>query len=279
MTILILLGALRLVKQSMSQQTLVERFRSARSDHSLAVLEGFHPLKHALRFGAEVIEVVTLGREELEGLGADLAPDITSGFDDIVEVVPADVFERLAPVSPPTGVIAIARRPSVSLTKLLNSPTPAPVVLLENPRNLLNIGAAVRVSAAAGAAGVITTGAQDPWHAAALIAGTGLQYAIPVVRTNTLLQCVRPLVVVDTSGEPLEQGSIPSHSILAFGAERGGLSSDLLGRADRCISIPMCGGVSSLNLATAVAVVLYSWRLGQLHTDNIGSLGAEVQSS
>ena len=30
-------------------------------------------------------------------------------------------------------------------------------------------------------------------------------------------------------------------------------------------SIPMTPGVSSLNLATAVAVVLYAWRFGRTH--------------
>ncbi len=47
--------------------------------------------------------------------------------------------------------------------------------------------------------------------------------------------------------------------VLAFGTERGGLSPALLARADRRVRIPMRPGVSSLNLATAVAVVLYSW--------------------
>ena len=31
---------------------LVRRYRAARRDPELAVLEGFHALKHALRFGA-----------------------------------------------------------------------------------------------------------------------------------------------------------------------------------------------------------------------------------
>ena len=48
--------------------------------------------------------------------------------------------------------------------------------------------------------------------------------------------------------------------MLAFGAERGGLSSQLMPLAGRRVSIPMFAGVSSLNLATAVAVVLYSWK-------------------
>ena len=242
----------------MSHQTLVERFRSARGDPSLVVLEGFHPLKHAIRFGAELTEVVCLSTEELVRLGAKFAPDIA--FNNHVSVVSQAVFQELTPVPPPTGVIAIAHRPSVSLTEVLNNPAPSPVVLLENPRNLLNIGAAIRVAAAAGAAGVITTGAQDPWHPAAVIAGVGLQYALPVTRVETLPICDRPLVVADSEGEPLDQ--IPPRAILAFGAERGGLSPELIASADHCISIPMSAGVSSLNVATAVAVVLYTWKFG-----------------
>ena len=243
----------------MSHQTLVERFRSARSHDSLVVLEGFHPLKHAIRFGAELIEVVCLRTQELVSLGAKFAPDIA--FDDHVRVVPRDVFEELTPVPPPTGVIAIAQRPTVSITQLLNNRAQSPVVLLENPRNLLNIGAAIRVSAAAGAAGVITTGVQDPWHPAAVIAGVGLQYALPVTKVETLPSCDRPLVVVDPEGEPLKQ--VPAGAILAFGAEREGLSRELMASADYCVSIPMCAGVSSLNVATAVAVALYTWKFGR----------------
>ena len=38
---------------------LVARFRAARSDRALVVLEGLHALKHALRFGAAVEQAVT----------------------------------------------------------------------------------------------------------------------------------------------------------------------------------------------------------------------------
>ena len=247
----------------MNHQTLVERFRSARGDQTLVVLEGIHPIKHAIRFGAELIEVVTSNVEELSRIGAEIAPDIAYGLDKTVSAVPVDVFEQLAPIVPPTGVIAIAKRPMTSLVELLNNPAPAPVVLLENPRNLLNIGASVRVSAAAGAVGLVTTGAQDPWHPAALIAGAGLHFAIPVTRAATIPDCDRRVVVVDPKGEPLRPGSIPAHAILAFGSERGGLSPELIAAAEHRISIPMSPGVSSLNLATAVAVVLYTWRFGQ----------------
>ena len=71
------------------------------------------------------------------------------------------------------------------------------------------------------------------------------------------------MVAVDPSGDPLDLVRIPARAILAFGSERSGLSPDLKKSADACIPIPMAEGVSSLNLATAVAVVLYSWRVRQ----------------
>ena len=245
----------------MSDQERIDRFRAARSDQTLAVLEGFHPLKHAIRFGAQLLEVVAARDGELDSLIAEHAPDVAAAIKEHVRVVPPGVFDKLAPVTPPTGVIAIAKRPAVSPAQVLDNPAEAPVVLLENPRNLLNIGAAIRVSAAAGAAGVLTTGPQDPWHPAALIAATGLHYAIPVARADALPTCHRSLVVIDPGGQALRQGMLPSHAVLAFGAEREGLSRELMDRAGYCISIPMSPGVSSLNLATAVSVILYTWKL------------------
>ena len=245
----------------MSYQILVDLFRSARADPTLVVLEGFHPLKHAIRFGAELVEAVTANLADLSQLAAGYAPDIMPKLHQQVMVVPAQVFHQLAPVPPPTGIIAIAHRPTVYLNDILDNSAPAPVVLLENPRNHNNIGAAIRVSAAAGAAGVITLGLHDPWNPASIISGVGSQFALPVARASNAPKCGRPLVAVDSSGEPLSANSIPARAILAFGAERSGLSQQLLAVADHCIAIPMAEGVSSLNLATAVAVVLYTWRL------------------
>ena len=74
----------------------------------------------------------------------------------------------------------------------------------------------------------------------------------------------RPLIALDPDGAPLRPGELPARSILAFGAERQGLSKALLDRADARVCLPMREGVSSLNLATSVAAVLYSWRLADV---------------
>lgn len=242
----------------------VERFGRARSDPSLAVLEGFHPLKHALRFGAEVGEAVSPDPSRVRGLAAELAPDLTAILGTLLTEVTEELYRELSPRPPDAGVIALARRPSHHATTILADPSPGPVVLLEEPTHLGNLGAAVRVAAAVGAAGLLATGEHDPWHASALRGSAGLHFALPVVGVDALPEALgdRPLVAVDPEGEPLQEVGVPDRVLLAFGSERRGLSPDLLERADRRVRIPMEPGVSSLNLATSVAVVLYACRLG-----------------
>ncbi len=91
----------------------------------------------------------------------------------------------------------------------------------------------------------------------------GLHYALPVARLDALPPTPRPLIALDPAGDPLRAGRLPAGAILVFGSERRGLSQELRARAGRCLALPMRPGVSSLNLASAVAVVLYAWRLGQ----------------
>ncbi len=242
------------------EQALIRRYRRARRDPNLAVLEGFHALKHALRFGADVQEAVAVDAAQLHELAAELAPDLGAALSDRTAPVPAAVLAELVPQAPRTGVVAIARRPDVDPAAVLAERRPEPVVLLEDPRTMGNMGACVRVAAAADAAGVLTTGPNDPWHPDALRGAAGLHFALPVAAVTELPESDRPLVAIDPGGEDLRPGKLPARAILAFGTERYGLSEALLERADARLGIPMRAGVSSLNLATAVAAVLFSAR-------------------
>jgi TrmH family RNA methyltransferase len=244
--------------------SLIPRYGRARRDPALAVLEGLHPLKHALRFRANVLEAVTRDAAELERLTGELAPDILARLRGLVREIEPAVFDQLAPLAPSTGVIAIAQRPSVDLAAVLAETRPAPVIVLEDPRDLGNMGACVRVAAAANAAGVLATGSHDPWHPDALRGAAGLHFAVPVARLRSLEQLRerdRPLLAIDPDGEPLDPSELPARAVLAFGTERHGLSGELLESADARLRIPMRPGVSSLNLATSVSAVLFAWRL------------------
>ena len=229
----------------------VDEFRAARRDRALVVLEGFHAVKHAVRFGAELVRVVAREGADVAGLAAELAPDVELA----PEWVAAEVFDRLVPRAPRTGVVALARRPAVEVPAVRT----APAVLLEDPRDLGNVGACVRVAAAAGGSAVLTTGEKDPWSPEALRGSAGLHFALPVARVEHV--DAGPIVALDPGGERFAPERIPADAVLAFGTERAGLSEALLDRAELRLALPMREGVSSLNLATAVSAALYAWRL------------------
>lgn len=226
-----------------------ERASAGRADPARAsrgpdavCLEGFHAVKHALRFGAELLEVRAEDPDRLAALARELAPDVA-------ERLLALTQPGLGPF-PPTGVIAWARRPPFALPP----PSGRFAVLLDAPRHLGNLGAAIRVAAAADAAAVLVTGEADPWHRHAIRGAAGLQFALPVGRVDGPPPD-RPLVALDPAGDPPRP--LPPGAVLAFGSERRGLSPELLDRADARVALPMRPGVSSLNLATAVAAALY----------------------
>ena len=244
-----------------------ERYHSARRDSGLVVIEGFHALKHALRFGASITDVVSDDVSRFQALVASLAPDLDRVIDRTapVRAVAPAAFDALSPVPHPTRVIALAERPCIAIESVFMNATSAvrdPIVVLDDPRHAGNIGAAIRVAAAAGAAGLFVTGAADPWQPAAVRGGAGLQFALPVARIDAIPPTDRAVIGVDPEGEdPLRPDERGIHDgILVFGSERDGIGDAMSGRVERRVRIPMRAGVSSLNLATAVAVLLYHGR-------------------
>lgn len=232
----------------------VEQVAAARRDGSRVLLEGVHAIKHAVRFGADVEVVATPDLARVHDLLAALAPDVELPADRTVEVG-ADAWRSLVPRELPSPALAVARRPEVSVDDVLGAV--GRVVVLEAPRHLGNLGAVVRVAAAAGAGGVLVVGDADPWHPTAVRAAAGLQFALPVARVDALPETARRLVALDPGGDELGPGDLPTDAVLLVGTERGGLSRGSLARADARVRLPMRAGVSSLNLATAVAAALY----------------------
>lgn len=210
-------------------------------------LEGFHAVKHALRFAPDLVgEVRVLDARRVRELAARLAPDV---------LAPLLARAVVAPVHHHTGVEADAQRPDPDRSVL--RARSAPLVLLDRPRHPGNVGAVVRVCAAAGIAGVAVAGDLDPWAPAVLRGSAGLHYALPVLSVDSA-DVAGPLVVLDAGGDP--QAAVPPGTVLVVGSERDGVGRQLRARADLVLALPMRPGVSSLNLATAVAAVLYGLR-------------------
>ncbi len=129
---------------------------------------------------------------------------------------------------------------------------PGHVVLLEDPRHLGNLGAVIRVAAAAGASGVMTTGRQDPWHPDAIRGSAGLHFALPVHHIQAVRTGDRELVALDPAGKPLASAEVPacrstSSPSAPSVTDRG---DQLLAHCAAAVGVAppvMSAGVSSLN--------------------------------
>jgi len=257
----------------MKDSQLIDLFQVARRSDDLAVIEGVQALKHAVRFKAEVQYYITCDIDALNNLLEELAKDVKAEIINNIQEVSEATFAKLSPQPPRTKVIALAKRRSYIIDDIDKS---KPIVFLEDPRDLENIGAVIRVSAAADTGAVIIRGPADIWHPAVIRGAAGLQYAIPVlnmsfsdliresselidptVKLEDINLRTRQLISLDPTGTDISDIDIPKNSILVFGTERHGISKELLKQSNQIVRLPMKSGVSSLNLATSVAATLF----------------------
>lgn len=255
----------------MKDTQLVDLFQRARHSHDLAIIEGVQALKHAVRFQADIQRYITCDIDSVRKLLGELTDDITYDIFDTFQEVSETVFTKLSPNPHRTKVIALATRHNYQIEGI--SPD-KPIIFLEDPKDLENIGAVIRVAAAADAGAVIISGNIDIWHPAVIRGAAGLHWAIPVFNTNCHPQVVsgsatntqevlkqlkngRQLIALDPTGKDINGIAVPKNAILIFGTERYGISRQLLDQSDKIVRLPMKTGVSSLNLATSVAATLY----------------------
>ena len=232
---------------------LEQQWRGIAAQSDAVLLDGFHALKHAWRFGAEVPLAVTSDKQAAIALTARLAPDLVERA--LAELIETDL-SKLGIAVHPTGIAAWALRPA---EPTWGRPRTAPVVLLDNPRHLGNVGAVIRLAAGMNATGVVTTGTLDPWHPNVVRASAGLHFATAVARVTADALPPGPLYCLDPDGADIREVTFPGDAVLAFGSERHGISAQVRGQADELIAVPMRPGVSSFNLATSVAMALFHW--------------------
>lgn len=245
------------------QHPIVKEFRElARGSHQLMLLDGWHLLGEAASARVQVEKIAICGPpSSTEQLVLD---QLRRNGAQVVEVSGA-VLNALSPVSAPTGVVASATRPLVSPRAVL-APPPALVLAATGLQDPGNAGAIIRSAAAAGATGVVLDeGSADPWGWKALRASMGSSFHVPVLRAPAIPTLVNEwraaglqiLATVPRDGASMYDIDLAPPSVLLLGGEGAGLPADLIAAADARVSIPMRGGIESLNAAVAAAVLLY----------------------
>jgi len=244
----------------MNAQQTISDFRAARKGGGgVVVVEGLHAIKHALRFGAGILDIVRVDKAPLTALMQTVvSSDEASIIEERAREVSTELFSSLAPNALRTGIVALARRPD-TLSQDTVPDDRKPVVVLDNPRDTENVGAVIRVAAGYGASAVVVLGELQPWNANAIRASAGLHWALPILHNTDIRQIAtgRPIIACAADGADMYTTTIPTNTVLVFGSERYGITPTIRALSDRVVRIPMQAHVSSLNLATSVAAVLY----------------------
>jgi 23S rRNA (guanosine2251-2'-O)-methyltransferase len=140
------------------------------------------------------------------------------------------------------------------------------VLVLDGVNNPQNVGMIIRTATAAGLAGVVLPRAGSPDIDPLVIkASAGVAFRAPVIRCRTGAEAAGELSragfrVYGLSGEARTSfyaERLPERSAFVLGNETTGIAEETAQWVDQWLSIPMAGGVESLNVATAAAVVCF----------------------
>jgi 23S rRNA (guanosine2251-2'-O)-methyltransferase len=144
--------------------------------------------------------------------------------------------------------------------------TPCALLVLDAVTNPANVGMVLRSATAAGIDGVLVPRRGVPAIDPLVIkASAGVAFRAPVLRAATAAEgCallrkagIRVLGLTGEATTSLLRDPLPERIALVLGNETEGLSEAVRAELDGTVSIPLRGGVESLNVASAAAVASY----------------------
>lgn len=236
-----------LVKETVKLQQ--KKYRD-RTDKFL--LEGYKCIEEAFHAGLE-LEYVFVLKEKIEEylyLGACLIS--TSN----------PVLKKISTTDSAPDAVAVARKKLYSVDDLKNAKK---VVLLENIKDLGNLGTVLRSSVAFGADAVVLYGKEcaDLYNPKCVRSTVGNLWKIPVVYIEDfnvlqkLFTNFERLATLPRANEYLKECNVKIPVLVMFGSEADGLSDELVEFSTKHVKIEMSDRVESLNLSVSCAVVLY----------------------
>jgi TrmH family RNA methyltransferase len=172
--------------------------------------------------------------------------------------LPDALFDEIAPVSTPTGLLSEA----AWLSPIARDDTPL-IIVLEDIQDPGNLGSMLRTGAAAGATlAVLSKGCHDPWSPKALRGGQGAQFVLPIERGVDVPVWCAQFKGLSLALALAEDRSVFSSDLtgpLAFivGNEGAGLSDGVRAAATATVQIPMPGKMESLNASAALAIAVF----------------------
>lgn len=232
------------------------------------IIYGLHPVEEALRSGSRKFDHVCIARERHDQR-LQRVIDVARQVGVRLRFEPREELTRLAGNAGHQGIVAVVRaREFLDLEDLLSGPGDEARLMLaldgiEDPQNL---GALLRSADAAGADGVVLTERRAaPLSPVAIKASAGAAEHVRIARVVNLVRALEQIkeqniwcVGLDERGTTsYEHYDFTSNTVIVLGREGDGLHELVRRTCDHLLRIPMAGGVSSLNVSAAGAVVLF----------------------
>ena len=253
----------------MKEQTPAEKRRPMPEAEADGIIEGRNAVIEALRSGTAIDKIYLAKGETDKTLGHIASKARAAG----IVVVEADKrkLDGMSRTHAHQGVIALAAvREYVSVESMLQSAADrgeAPLLVvcdeISDPHNL---GAILRTAECAGAHGVIIPKRRSA-GLTAIVAKTsaGAGSYMPVARGANIPSLLKELKkqgvwVFGTAADgntSLYNADLKGPAAFVFGSEGDGLTRLVSENCDFLVSIPMKGGLNSLNASAAAAILLY----------------------
>jgi 23S rRNA (guanosine2251-2'-O)-methyltransferase len=239
----------------------------------MEVLYGLHPVEEALKAGKRRFDHVQVANERndvrLEKLVA-----LCRQAGVRVRQESREQLTLLAHTPAHQGVVALVRPAESLVIEDLFTAGPSAsgqgaarlLLAIDGVEDPQNLGALLRVADGAGVDGVILTERRSaPLSPVAVKASAGAAEHLRIARVVNLVRALEELkrqnlwiVGLDERGTAdYDQFDLTGNCVIVLGREGAGLHDLVRRTCDHLLRIPMAGGVSSLNVSAAGAVVLY----------------------
>jgi len=237
----------------------------------MEVLYGVHPVEEALKAGRRRFDHVLVARERDD---ARIERVVTACRQAGVRVrqEPREQLTLLAQTAAHQGVVAMVHPQEFLSIEDLFAPSAGKngearlLLALDGVEDPQNLGALLRVADGAGVDGVVLTERRSaPLSPVAVKASAGAAEHLRIARVVNLVRALEELkrrnlwiVGLDERGTAdYDQFDLTGDCVIVLGREGAGLHDLVRRTCDHLLRIPMAGGVSSLNVSAAGAVVLY----------------------
>ncbi len=166
------------------------------------------------------------------------------------------LMKSLSDTVTPFGIIAVAKKPLTEFCLPVGN-----AILLDGVSDPGNLGTILRTAAACGFNTVYLLNCADCYSPKTVRASMGGIFKVKTVEVTDeqalSLVSATNSAALDMLGEDLTLNGITSPVLLVAGSEAHGVSAPLIEASKTVLSLPMQGGIESLNVAVASAVAMY----------------------